>query len=169
VSGATVSLARAFEAIVGPAHVSVDETALIAEAIDGQSPKWIVRPRALDEVSRILALAHDEGLAVIPRGSGSALELGHPVTRLDLLLDLAELNHVVEYNPDDLTITVQVTDRPMGLGDADAGWRDRDECEWSAPGALRHDARSPARRPLRPSRWRHHLGRRQGRQVGLGL
>src|SRR5438270_608925 len=57
--------------------------------------------------SRVIALAQDAGLAVVPRGTGSSLELGHPPSRVDVVLDLADLDRVIEYNPDDLTITVQ--------------------------------------------------------------
>src|SRR4030095_10720635 len=56
---------------------------------------------------RVVALAHDEKLAVVPRGSGSALELGIPPARVDLVVDLAGRHQVVEYNPDDLTVSVQ--------------------------------------------------------------
>src|SRR5439155_732223 len=56
---------------------------------------------------RVLALAWDAELAVVPRGGGNALALGHPPSRLDLVLDLRRLDRVVEYNPDDLTVTVE--------------------------------------------------------------
>src|SRR5439155_13669658 len=56
---------------------------------------------------RIVALAHDDGLVVVPRGGGSALELGRPPARVDVVIDLSGLDQVLEYNPDDLTITVQ--------------------------------------------------------------
>ena len=36
-----------------------------------------------------------------------ALELGHPPARIDLVLDLRRLDAVLEYQPEDLTITVQ--------------------------------------------------------------
>ena len=84
-----------------------DADARAAAAVDGLTPRWVARPASVDEVARVLALAHEAGLAVTPRGSGSALELGHPPSRLDLVLDLSGLDRVLEYNPDDLTVTVQ--------------------------------------------------------------
>src|SRR3989449_5945534 len=86
----------------------VDDTAArVSAAVDGLVPRWIVRPRSLEHVSRVLALAWDAELAVVPRGGGNALALGHPPSRLDLVLDLRRLDRVVEYNPDDLTVTVE--------------------------------------------------------------
>src|SRR5262249_56796809 len=91
----------------GPEGVRDDGAVLAAAAIDGICPSWVVRPGSIEQLSRILALAHDAGLAVIPRGSGSALELGSPPARADLVVDLCGLDRVIEHNPADLTVTVQ--------------------------------------------------------------
>ena len=72
----------------------------------GAAPRWVVTPSSADAVSAVLAFAHEEQLAVIPRGSGSALDLGRPPACADVLLDLKRLDAIVEYNPDDLTATV---------------------------------------------------------------
>jgi glycolate oxidase FAD binding subunit len=77
-----------------------------AAAALGGAPRWVVTPSSADEVSAVLALAHAEQLALIPRGSGSALDLGRSPGCADILLDLRRLDGVVEYNPDDLTVTV---------------------------------------------------------------
>jgi glycolate oxidase FAD binding subunit len=85
-----------------------DETGVCAAAaIDGAVPRWVVTPVSLDEIASVVALAHDERLAVAVRGSGSALELGRPPSRLDVVVDLQRLDQVLEYEPDDLTVTVQ--------------------------------------------------------------
>ncbi len=101
------ALGGALAAIVGAEGAREDAAARAAAAVDGRQPQWVVRPRTLDEVARVLAVAHDEGLAVIPRGRGTALALGGPPRRADLVLDLARLDAIIEYNPDDLTVTVQ--------------------------------------------------------------
>ena len=84
-----------------------DAAALTAAAIDGQRPRWLVRPRTLEDAARVVALAHDEGLAVAPRGGGHAQALGGVPAAIDVVLDLAGLDAIIEYNPDDLTVTVQ--------------------------------------------------------------
>jgi len=97
----------ALAAIVGREGLVDDTAARVSAAVDGLVPRWIVWPRSLEDVSRVLALAWDAELAVVPRGGGNALALGHPPSRLDLVLDLRRLDRVVEYNPDDLTVTVE--------------------------------------------------------------
>lgn len=92
-------------ALAAAAGGAVREAAA-ADAVDGVPATWVASPRTTDEVAAAVALAHDEGLAVIPRGSGSLLELGHPPQRADVVLDLGRLARVLDYSPDDLTVTV---------------------------------------------------------------
>jgi glycolate oxidase FAD binding subunit len=93
--------------IVGREHVEGDGAALAAAALDGVVPRFIARAGAVEEVSRVLALATAERLAVATRGSGSNLGLGSPPRRLDLMLDLSRLDAVTEYVPDDMVASVE--------------------------------------------------------------
>src|SRR5260370_12893920 len=96
---ASRSIGEALVSIAGRPGVRDDAEALAAAAVDGLRPSWGVRPGSIDQLSGVLALAHDAGLAVIPRGSGSAPELGSPPTRADLLVDPRRLDHVVADHP----------------------------------------------------------------------
>jgi len=87
--------------------VGADRVRAAAEPVDGVRPRWVVAPTTVEQVARVLALAADAGLAVIPRGSGSALGLGRPPARAGLVLDLRGLDRVLEDRPDDLTISVE--------------------------------------------------------------
>jgi glycolate oxidase FAD binding subunit len=100
------SVASGLAAIVSGGRVREDSAALQGSAVDGVVPRWIVQPASVEEMSRVLGFADDAALAVAPRGSGSALGLGSPPERLDILLDTSGLAAVVDYSPDDLTVTV---------------------------------------------------------------
>jgi glycolate oxidase FAD binding subunit len=76
-------------------------------AVDGLLPSLVVAPKTIEDVARALAIANDCGAAVIPRGGGSQMALGMPPLRYDLALDLRGLDEVVEFEPADLTVTVQ--------------------------------------------------------------
>src|SRR5262245_21352054 len=106
----TRTLGQAFAAVVGEAAVRAGDGAV---SLDGVVPRWVLAPGSVDELAQVVALASDELLAIVPRGSGSALSLGHPVRRADVLVDFGRLTEIVEYNPDDLTITVQAG-APLG-------------------------------------------------------
>jgi D-lactate dehydrogenase (cytochrome) len=70
-------------------------------------PDLVVYPATPDEISRVLALANERGVAVTPFGAGSSLE-GHVIpTRGGISLDLSRMNGIVEIAPDDLSATVE--------------------------------------------------------------
>ncbi|HEV8643642.1 MAG TPA: FAD-binding oxidoreductase [Methylomirabilota bacterium] len=106
-SVSTRSLEGTLAEIVGRERVSAEPRLLAAAAIDGHAPRWVVSPAALEQVAAVLALAHDEKLAVVARGSGSALDLGRPPVRLDAVLDMRGLTRIIEDHPDDLTVSVE--------------------------------------------------------------
>ncbi|HJM75739.1 MAG TPA: FAD-binding oxidoreductase [Dehalococcoidia bacterium] len=66
-----------------------------------------MRPENREEVATLLAAASAAGLVVVPHGARTALALGRPLEQYDVAIDLSALNRVVEYEPDDLTITVE--------------------------------------------------------------
>jgi len=96
------ALGDALRAIVGPEHRREG-----GALVDGVTPRWTAAPAGVDQAAALVALAHEEHLAVVPRGSGAALELGHPPGRVDLVLEMRRLDAVLEHNPDDLTVSVQ--------------------------------------------------------------
>lgn len=103
----TPALGAALRSVVGASGVRDDADALAAAAVDGSVPRWVVRVTAVEQVAGVLALAHDAGLAVVPRGGGHALTLGAPPVRVDLVLDLTGLTRIVEDRPEDLVVSAE--------------------------------------------------------------
>ena len=102
----TRGLAEALAAIVGASAMAGAPVAGIATA-DGRAPRWVVRPPTLQDAARVVALARDENLAVVPHGGGHAQALGFLPERVDVVLDLGGLDAIVEHHPEDMTATVQ--------------------------------------------------------------
>src|ERR1700687_4498226 len=75
--------------------------------IDGVSAQRRIAPRSAEEMGEALHAADQDGQAVAPVGGGTQLELGMPPARLDVVIDTTSLDRVVEYEPADLTITVE--------------------------------------------------------------
>jgi glycolate oxidase FAD binding subunit len=109
------TIGSALAEVTGPEAMSEGPEAARAGLVDGIAPRWVVAPTTTEQVARILALAHGEGLVVVPRGSGSALGLGAPLDRVDIVLDTRNLARVVDYNPDDLTVSVETGLTAAGL------------------------------------------------------
>jgi glycolate oxidase FAD binding subunit len=78
-----------------------------AYRVDEHVPWAVVSPGSVEEVAAVLALAHRAEMAVVPWGGGTTMGLGQPLERLDLVLCLHRLNHVVEHEPADLTATAE--------------------------------------------------------------
>jgi glycolate oxidase FAD binding subunit len=64
-------------------------------------------PQNLEELSEMLKFAARERLSVIPAGAGTWLEMGNRPVRAHLILSTSRLNRVVEYEPADLTATLE--------------------------------------------------------------
>jgi glycolate oxidase FAD binding subunit len=154
------ALGERLRAIVGADHLAAGESA----AVDGVVPRFVARPANVAEVSRLLGLAQAEGLALAPRGAGTAQGLGNRPTRLDLVIELGRLNRVVEYEPADVTVSVEAgmtlddLERVLGkhrqiLPLDPPGWRTR-----TVGGVLATNASGP---------WRFRYG--TGRDALLGV
>ena len=76
-------------------------------AIDGMQPKAVVFPKNTQQVSDIIKYANEKNLAVVPRGSGSKIAMGHPPKRLDLVVCTSRMNHMKDVDVANLTLTVE--------------------------------------------------------------
>jgi glycolate oxidase FAD binding subunit len=104
---ATRSLGEALRERVGREVITAGDEHAPAATLDGCPVAWVVSPTRVEQVAAVLAFAQQEALVVAPQGSGSTLELGHPPRRIDVRLDMRGLDRVVEYNPDELTASLQ--------------------------------------------------------------
>jgi len=64
-------------------------------------------PQNLGELSELLKLAEDERWRVIPAGAGTWLTVGNRPVSFHLIVSTAQMNRVIEYEPADLTATVE--------------------------------------------------------------
>lgn len=70
-------------------------------------PKVVAIPKSIQQVQDVLCLASEHGYSVIPVGSGTKLGTGNIPQKSDIVLALPRLNGIVEYEPTDLTVTVE--------------------------------------------------------------
>jgi glycolate oxidase FAD binding subunit len=85
----------------------LDPVADQALGVDGQVPAVWCEPDTVDELAAVMRLAAEHGASVIPRGGGTRLGLGNRPRAADILLSTAGLTRIVEYEPADLTITLE--------------------------------------------------------------
>lgn len=92
-----------------------------ADAVGGIVPSAVACPASVDEAAALLRTAAEHGLAVVPRGGGSRLGWGTPVTRCDLLVDMSRMDAVIEHAAGDLVARVQAGARMGAVASVLAG------------------------------------------------
>jgi glycolate oxidase FAD binding subunit len=75
--------------------------------VDGLEPQAVVQPTSREAIAEVMRWAASEKLAVVPRGGGTQLSLGNSPARVDLVLDLSQFNRLLDYQPADLTATLE--------------------------------------------------------------
>ena len=86
---------------------SIPDVPMSQYAVDGKEPQAVVLPKTGDGVGRLVDWLGIHGHSVIPWGGGTAMSIGNPPTRYDVALDLRRMNRLVEYAPEDMTVTVE--------------------------------------------------------------
>ncbi len=78
-----------------------------AHAIDGMTPRSVVRATNEAEVVEAIRGANERGEAIVVAGGATRLSVGDPPARYDVALDVSALRGIVEYEPGDLVATVR--------------------------------------------------------------
>ncbi|WFE73408.1 FAD-linked oxidase C-terminal domain-containing protein [Roseinatronobacter sp. S2] len=104
-------LAR-LQAVLPPEGLITDEAERRAYECDALTayrciPMAVALPSCTQEVSEILRICHEEGVPVVPRGSGTSLAGGALPTEDSIILGVARLRDVLEVNTPDRYIRVQ--------------------------------------------------------------
>ena len=102
----TLTLPPGLSGVVSPDGLAPEER-ISSYAVDGVTPRAVIRPESREAVAEVLAWANAEGLKVSPRGGGTQTGLGNAAAGLDVVLDLTRLDRVLDYEPADLTATVE--------------------------------------------------------------
>ena len=72
-----------------------------------ETTRVIVFPRNLVELGEVLRLAASERWRVVPTGAGTWLEMGNRATEAHVFVSSVRMDRVLEYEPADLTATVE--------------------------------------------------------------
>src|SRR5437660_646207 len=98
------TIRKKFIDILGTEHL---RPATPADSVSGVQPQLILEPATELQLAAALRLANEASLAVIPRGGGTKLAWGNPLSRADLILSTVRLNKILEHAWADLTVTVE--------------------------------------------------------------
>ena len=96
-----------------------------ADAVAGVVPSYIAFPGTVSEAAGVMQEAAAQGMAVVPRGSGSRISWGVPPSRCDLVADMTRMDRVLEHAAGDLVVRAEAGVTLGRLADvlAEAGQR----------------------------------------------
>lgn len=92
---------------IGPAQVASDAATVARYSVDGLTPAAVIFPKNTAQVVEVVTFANQHRLAVVPWGSGSQMAMGNPPEKLDLVVSTQRLNHMLDVDTQNLTITVE--------------------------------------------------------------
>jgi len=104
---------KAFQDIVGAENVSDAKPvveAYVTRAImdvSSQAPGVVVRPKSVEEIQRVLLLANEKKIPVVPHSGGLSGGEATPTGEGAVLLDLRRMNKIIEVNTDARYIIVE--------------------------------------------------------------
>ena len=104
-------LATRLAEIVGSEYVLFSDMDLTLygydASLDRGKPDVVVLPASTEEVSRVMALAHEEEIPVIARGSGTNLSGGTVPTKGGIVIHFSRMNRILEIDIPNRTVTVE--------------------------------------------------------------
>ena len=107
----TANFIEQLRAIVGAEDViSHPEDLLVYEydgSVDRSIPSAVIFPTSTEEVSRVLALTHREGVPVVGRGSGTGLSGGAIAPEGGIQIAFTKMNHILEVDSENRTATIE--------------------------------------------------------------
>jgi FAD/FMN-containing dehydrogenase len=110
----TSAILDSLRAIVGEKGLILDEPGKQPFVTDWRgslvgTAAVVVRPGSTDEVSRVVKLCHDNGVAIVPQGGNTGLMGGATPwpTHQGILLSLGRMNHVLNVDPVGYSMTVE--------------------------------------------------------------
>ena len=100
------ALAKRLESALGNKGVVCSSEDLTRYSVDGRPPSVICLPADTDQMAAALRLCGESDAAVAPWGGGTAIRVGNLLRRLDAVMSVERLNHVVEHDHANLTATL---------------------------------------------------------------
>jgi glycolate oxidase FAD binding subunit len=120
-----------------------------ADAVAGVAPTYVAFPSTVSEAAGVMREAAAQGMAVVPRGSGSRISWGAPPARCDLVADMTRMDRVLEHASGDLVVQVEAGVTLGHLADVLAGAGQRLAVEGPASATVGGVLAAGAAGPLR--------------------
>lgn len=108
-------LAQRLETELGADAITTDPRILKSHEVDGKRGRIFCAPGTTEGVIAALRICAETRAAVTPWGGGTAMSIGNPPEKAEVVLSLDRLNRVIEHDSANLTVTVEAGATINGL------------------------------------------------------
>ena len=126
------------ETVLEAKWILTDNERMTDYAVDGLTPRAVVRPGTLEEAAEVVKLANQDGFAIATRGGGTKASIGGRLRRADVVLSTDRLDKIIDMDTANLTVTTQAGVIFDDLQDLLMGLENR--CYFPLDSALRETA-----------------------------
>lgn len=92
---------------LGEENVKTEPKITAEYAVDNVAPNGVVFPKNTDQVAEVVKFANQERLAIVACGSGTKMAMGNPPQKLDMVVCTSRMNHMLDVDTSNLTMTVE--------------------------------------------------------------
>ncbi len=115
-------IAAALKKLIDPERILSEPEDLVTYSYDGTphlngAPSVIVQPLNTDDVSKVMCWAFENGIPVVPRGSGTGLSGGSVPIRGGIVISLVAMDRILEIDDENLTALVEAGVVTVDLAD----------------------------------------------------
>jgi glycolate oxidase FAD binding subunit len=100
-------LSERLQAALGADTLSAEPDRLAAHRVAGKLPALVGLPHSAEQIATALAVCAEAAASVVPWGGGTAMAIGNPPLRVDVVLSTNHLNRLIEHDHANLTVTVE--------------------------------------------------------------
>jgi glycolate oxidase FAD binding subunit len=104
---ATTEKFKGLTKILGKENVLTEPDVTAEYAVDNAVPRAVGFPKNTDQVAEVVKFSNRNNLAIVARGSGTKMAMGNPPKKLDLVVCTARMNHMLDVDTSNLTMTVE--------------------------------------------------------------
>ena len=114
---------KGLKRIVGDRNVVHRPRELMIYESDGLTmnrcpPDFVVSVRTVDEVAQVVRLARREGVPYVARGAGTGLSGGALAAKGGIIINLANMNRILEIDPENRLAVVEAGVTNLAISDA---------------------------------------------------
>jgi glycolate oxidase FAD binding subunit len=100
-------LADQLKAVIGADALSLESETLAKHRVAGKPPALVCLPHSAEQIAAAVRICAAAEASMVPWGGGTAMAIGNPPRRVDVVISTLRLNRIIDHDHANLTVTVE--------------------------------------------------------------